>query len=247
MRSNATAAALFVLACPVLAAAQQPETALLNGLTRDLACAPASPRVRPTPTLTVVAGRDAKKNLFGTGDALVIKGGVSQGLKVGDEFFVRRIVDDKFTEQQPGVYPISISTSGMVQIVEVQAEFSIATITYGCDGVIIGDYLERYERPSTPSGQSGAAPDFAHPARLILGAERRQVAGPGEFMVLDRGSDHGLRKGQQLTVFRRTVKDGPVAMIGTATVYTVQAETSVVRIDNATDAIYAGDLVAIHR
>ena len=247
MRSNALAASVIVLSCPALAAAQQPQTALLSGLSRDVACAPASPRVRPTATLVVAAGRDARKTLFGSGDALVIRGGVSQGLKVGDEFFVRRIVDDKFTEQQPGVYPTSISTSGMVQIVEVQAEFSIGVITYACDGVMEGDYLERYQHPVPPSGQAGAAPDFARPGRLILGAERRQVAAPGEFMVLDRGSDHGLRKGQQLTVFRRTVKDGPVARIGTATVYTVQSETSVIRIDNATDAIYVGDLVAIHR
>ena len=66
--------------------------------------------------------------------------------------------------------------------------------------------------PVTPSDQAGAdCRTIAHPGRLILGAERRQIGGAGDFMVLDRGSDHGLRQGQQLTIFRRTVADGPVA------------------------------------
>jgi hypothetical protein len=229
--------------------AQQPQSARLSGITRDLACAPASPIVKPTPALVVVAGRDQRRTLFGTGDALVIRGGATQGVKAGDEFFIRRIVDDKYSEHQPGVYPVSISTAGAAQIVETQNEFSIAVVTYGCDGVIEGDYLERYEAPVTPStgAGAGAAADYTHPGRIILGAERRQIGGPGDFMVLDRGSDHGLRQGQALTIFRRTVADGPIANVGTATVFGIQPESAVVRIDTAVDAVFVGDLVAIHR
>ena len=68
-------------------------------------------------------------------------------------------------------------------------------------------------------------------------------------MVLDRGSDHGIRPGQRLTIFRRTLPDGtgPVSNVGSATVYAVQPETSMVRIEKSVDAVYVGDLVAIHR
>ena len=66
-------------------------------------------------------------------------------------------------------------------------------------------------------------------------------------MVLDRGSDHGLRPGQQLTIFRRTVADGPVATSARRRSTRVQPESSVVRIDRSIDAVYVGDLVAIHR
>jgi hypothetical protein len=227
--------------------AQQAPSARLTGISRDMACAPSSPMVKPTPTLVVVAGRDQRRTLFGTGDALVIRGGATQGVKAGDEFFVRRIVADKYSEHQPGVYPVSIATTGTAQVVETQNEFSIAVVTYGCDGIIEGDYLERYEPPATPASRAGTAPDYAHPGRLILGAERRQIGGPGDFMVIDRGSDHGLRQGQQLTVFRQTVADGPVANVGVATVYGVQPESAVVRIDSSIDAVFVGDLVAIHR
>jgi hypothetical protein len=66
------------------------------------------------------------------------------------------------------------------------------------------------------------------------------------MMMLDRGSDHGLRPGQRLTIFRST-PDTPVFRVGEATVVTVSPETSTVRIDATRDAIYVGDKVAIHR
>lgn len=237
------AAALLL---PAAASAQQ-ESSALTGLTRDLACAPASPRVRPVPAITIAAGREEKKSLFGIGDAVVLSGGTAQRVKVGDEYFVRRVDADRFTEQQPGVYPISIVTAGAVRIVDAQGDFAIAVVTYACDGVMTGDYLEPFQRPVVPASQAGTTPDYAHPAKLILGAERRQTGGAGQFMVLDRGTDHGLRAGQQLTIFRRTVKDGPVANVGAATVFTVRPDSSVVRIDSSIDAVYVGDLVAIHR
>ena len=66
-------------------------------------------------------------------------------------------------------------------------------------------------------------------------------------MVIDRGSDHGLRPGQPLTIFRRTVEDGPIATVGTASGLGVQPESSVVRIDTSSTRCIVGDLVAIHR
>lgn len=255
MRFDARPGALVWMLLAALAppaAAQQPEAALMNGLGRELACAPASPLVRPATPLTVAGGREAYKTLFGVGDAVIIRGGTAQGLKVGDEFFVRRVVDDKLTENRPGMYPISIHAAGTVQVVEAQTDASIAVVTFSCDNVTQGDYLERFERPVTPSAPVGAAPDFAHPGKLILGAERRQMASVGNFMVVDRGSDHGLRPGQQITIFRRPTLEGgaeggPVSTVGQATVYSVQPESSVIRIEKSIDAVYVGDLVAVHR
>lgn len=228
--------------------AQHPQAAVLAGLNHDAGCAPSSPSVKPVSALTIGAGREMGKSLFAIGDAVVIRGGTAQGVKAGDEYYVRRVVDDRFSEAQPGVYRVSVHTAGAVQIVEAQDDAAIATVTYACDGVMQGDFLERFERPAVPAAETGASPDYAHPARLILGAERRQSAAAGMFMVVDRGSDHGMRPGQQLTIFRRTLPEGgPVSMVGKATVFTVLPESCVVRIESSLDAVYVGDLVAIHR
>jgi hypothetical protein len=114
--------------------------------------------------------------------------------------------------------------------------------------VLTGDYIERFELPTVPDTEIGTTPDFDRPGHLILGSERRQIGATGQFMVLDRGSDHGLKAGQRLTIFRPTAGgSGPAATIGTGKVYLVRPETSTVRIETSVDAVYVGDLVAIHR
>jgi hypothetical protein len=252
MSSDSRIAAAMLISAVVVsvtpAHAQQAEAATLTGLNRDAACAPSSPSVRPTVALTVAAGREIGKGLFGIGDAVVVRGGTAQGVKAGDEYYVRRVVDDRFAEHEPGVYRNSVHTAGAVKILDAQDDASIATVTYACDGVMLGDFLEKFERPAIPAAAVGASPDYAHPAQLILGAERRQSAAAGDFMVINRGSDHGVQRGQELTIFRRTLPGGgPVANVGTATVFKVLPESSVVRIESSLDAVYVGDLVAIHR
>jgi hypothetical protein len=66
-------------------------------------------------------------------------------------------------------------------------------------------------------------------------------------MVLDRGSDHGLRAGQQLTIYREETAGGTIQRVGRGTVVRVMPESSMFRIDTARDAIYVGDKVAVHR
>jgi hypothetical protein len=73
-------------------------------------------------------------------------------------------------------------------------------------------------------------------------------AGGGSLMVIDRGSDHGLRPGQRLTIFRKTLDGtGPTLAVGEAYVATIRPDTSVMRIQQAREAIHVGDLIAIHR
>ena len=252
MSSEIRAVLSIALICGAGAAVQAQEavTARLAGLPRDVACAPLSPAVRPDMPLKVAAGKERVKTLFGNGDALVITGGTAQGVRTGDEFFVRRVVADNFTEVPRGQKPpISVHTAGLLQIVEAQTDVSIAVVTFGCDGVAVGDYLEPFQAPPTPPELAGGTADFARPGRLILGDDRRQIGGAGEFMILDRGSDHGVKPGHRLTIFRHTLPDGtgPVSNVGLATVYVVRPETSIVRIEQSVDAVYVGDLVAIHR
>ena len=241
------AAACVLLGSVATAVAQPPPSAPLVGPARDAACAPAAARVAPPPALTIAAGREERRTLFGIGDAVVVRGGSAQGVKPGDEYYVRRLVVDRFAELEPGVHPVTAGTAGALRILETETDFSIAVVTTGCDGVVTGDFLERFEPPAIPELQQGGTPDYTEPGRLIVGAERRQMAAAGQFMILDRGNAHGVRAGQQLTVFRRTAGGGPVAVVGTAMVFTSEPERSVVRIERSVDAVYVGDLVAIHR
>ena len=243
-------AAMAAVSIPALSAQERPplpQPLRVRDMARELACGPQSPLVAPDQSIKVLTGKDLNKTLWGTGEVLVINAGDNQGVKTGQEYYLRRNVKDKYTEMKPGVNPVSVHTVGWVKITETQADTSVALITHGCDGVMEGDYLEPFQQLVVPAALGGEA-DFAHPGSIILGDERRQVGGAGEMMVLDRGSDHGIRPGQQLTIFRQPVgSSGPVFKIGTATVITVRPESCTFRIDTASDAVYVGNLVAVHR
>lgn len=231
-----------LLAVPAIAAAQDPERL-------QMACAPMSLSAPPIAALRVRGGRERGKMLFAAGEALIVGGGARQGVRVGQEFYVRRTISDRFMANDPKAPTYSIHTTGWVRIVDVQDSLSVATVLHACDGIMEGDYLEPFSMPVVPAVLSDdGAPDFEHPARIVMGDERRQVGGEGVLMLIDRGGNDGVRPGQRLTVYRPTLEGtGPVLAVGTGTVLSVRPRTSLMRIDASSDAVYVGDLAALHR
>jgi hypothetical protein len=239
-----------LVACGGAAAAQSQRPIAARAVPADLLCGPQATLTPPAQSIRVVGGSEPMKALFATGDAVTINAGSAQGIAAGQHFFVRRVVPDRFTVRTTEKQPLSIHTAGWVTIVETQANVSIAKVSEACDGIAEGDYLEPFVIPAAATSASAAGePDFARPARVILADNRRQLgAGGGSLMVIDRGSDHGLRAGQRLTVFRTTLDgSGPVMTIGNAFVASTQSETSLIRIETSREAIQVGDLIAIHR
>lgn len=250
-RSLVRGALVVSAACllPAGAGAQTPSQPVIRDTAAELACGADAAAAAPTTTLRVTLGHVPGQALFGPGDPIIIRGGTAQGVKVGQEYFVRRVIPDQFTHKRSdGVPTVSIHTAGWVRVVETAAEGARATVIRACDAIQDGDYLEPFERPAVSDAGPAGEPDYAHPGHVILGDDRRQMGAQGDLMVLDRGSDHGLRAGQRLTIFRQTAGGaGPVAPVGEAVAMSVKPETSIIRIEKATHPIQVGDLVAIHR
>lgn len=247
LRLVAAGLAIGVSSASVLAQVPGPPPVVLDP-SRELACAPQAAVLRPLPMLHVVGGEQPGRKLFATADAVVINGGSAQGVRVGQEYFIRRVVNDKFALPVGGFLPVGIRTAGWLRVVGVESDVAIATITDACDGVLEGDYLEPFVRPVVPVAAAAGEPDYATAGILVLGDERRQMGAAGSLMVLDRGTDHGVRPGQRATIFRRTLAGaGPVTRIADATAVIVRPNTSVVRIESSRDAVYVGDMVALHR
>lgn len=239
-----------VAGLPAVAQAQVTTTPVVKrDFASEVACSAQATTLPPETAVRVGPGRDRGKALFGPGDPIVVKGGTSQGIKAGEDYFVRRVVADRFARPaSDGVRTYSIHTAGWIHIVDVQSDTAIATVTKACDGISEGDYLEPFVKPALPAETLSGEPDYSDPGHLVLGDERRQMGAKGDMMVLDRGSDHGLHAGQRLTIFRQTAGGtGPIAKVGEATAMLVSPESTIVRIDMVTDAIFVGDLVAIHR
>lgn len=247
---TASGAVLLTVVAPGLAGAQSrvaPQRMAVRDFAREVACGPRVATTPPVAAIRVVGGEEPSRAQFAAGDRMVINAGSSQGLKTGQEYYVRRLIADRYAPPMADVLqPLSIHTAGWVQLVDVRTDVSIAQVTHACDSISDGDYLEPFALPVVPEPSRGGEADFANPGHLVMGAERRQVGSSGTLMVLDRGSDHGMRPGQQLTIFR-TSPGGPILRIAGATTVTVGPETSMVRIDRTSDAVYVGDRVAIHR
>ena len=228
---------------------QSPRPPVVRDVAAELACAPNAAETLPAAPMTVAGGQIAGKVMFGTGETVLVRVGSTEGVRPGQEYFVRRVVPDRFTKGvSDGVALLSIHTAGWIRIVEVQGDTAVSTITHACDAVTQGDYLEKFEMPVVPAATASGEPDYANPGRIILGDERRQMGAVGAMLVFDRGSDHGLRPGQRVTIFRPVPSGtGPVVRIGDGTAMVVHPETTTLRIDTSTDTIYVGDLVAIHR
>ncbi|MEO5898101.1 MAG: hypothetical protein ABIS06_20625 [Vicinamibacterales bacterium] len=219
-----------------------------RGVPTDERCGAQVALAAPASALKIAGGAEPSKQLFSPGDAVMITGGSAQGVRAGQRYVVRRIVEDRFAHPTLGEKPRSVHTAGWITVVETQSDISIAKITEACDGINTGDYLEPLAVPTASADLVGGEPDYARPARLILGDERRQAGGAGSLLVMDRGTDHGVRAGQRLTVFRQTLDGkGPVAKVGDAVIVTTHPETSLIRIIASNDAVYVGDLIAIHR
>jgi hypothetical protein len=247
MRPILTCLAIAISGAAAAAQAQRP--AETRAVPIDLVCGPTATLDAPSQAIKIVSGQERVKTLFAAGDAVIINAGTSQGLSAGQHFFVRRVVKDSFTVRTSEKAPRSIHTAGWLTIVEARTDTSIARIAEACDGIEAGDYLDPLSVTPAVAAQSAGRPDFSRPAHVILADDRRQLgAGGGSLMVIDRGTDHGVRPGQRLTLFRPAAEaNGPVVTLGEAFVASSQPETSLIRIQKSREAIQVGDLVAIHR
>ena len=231
-------------------------------LHEQLVCAPQTQPSEPPAGMRVIGNQERNRHMFAPGDNLIIDAGTAQGIKPGQQFFVRRVVRDMFVWQNTGEpQPVSIHTAGWITIVDIRDNLAAAQVTQACDGIIAGDYLEPFVDPVDPPAAVEGEPDYEHAARIVMGDERRQMGSPGTMMLLDRGSDNDVRAGQTVTIFRDTVSGlgsiyqmgrtvsgpGPIYQVGRGTVVSVRPQTSLLRIDTTRDAVYIGDRVAINR
>ncbi len=212
-------------------------------------CGPGQPGDGSATLGHIAAHRDDPgRELYGTGDVLVLDVGAEQGVSVGQNYVVRRrfrVGDKSLPLKQASFGEL---TAGLIQVVEAAPAMATAVVVYACGEFLAGDAIEPFDAMPMWTALEAGAPRFDEPARIILGDEGQIMAGPRQLMVIDYGAIHGARRGQRLTIFRRSLgEEGPVSTIGDAVIVAVRAESATIRIERANDAITVGDMVALHR
>ena len=246
----------WVLAAASLAAvpvfAQRGPAPAATNLPADvlaLACAPAMTFEPPPMPLRITGGQESfVRRIFTTGDLVTINAGTDNGIEIGQEFYVRRVLvqgGGAVSRNRPGV----IHTAGWIRVYAVDDRLSLATIAHACDTIEQGDFLEPLILPEAPAVSAARPPaQRGNYGRILLGADRRASFGRGDFMIVDRGSDHGVTRGAQFVVYRdRRQPENFLFELGEAVAVDVKPETSTLWVTLSRDAMSAGDYVALRR
>jgi hypothetical protein len=208
----------------------------------DSVCGPAKPAGAADAFGTIRAGRSARGNgLFAAGDEVSIERGNASDLAVGQNFAARRAYR---TSADPSGSD-GEHTAGLMQIVAVDRRSAVAVVVYACDELMPGDWLAPFTPEPIRAPEPAGAPLYDRAARILLTDAGQLIGAPRRLMVIDRGSDNGIRVGQRLTLFhpaRRGEKRPTV--IGDAVVVAVRLDSATIRVQRATDVIELGDSAA---
>lgn len=237
-----------LLAATAIVSAQRAPAAGQSGLGADvlaLACAPTSTFDEPAAPLRITGGQDSfTRRNYAPGDLVTINAGTMNGVNVGDEYFARRVL--KSRSHRAGDDAVTVHTAGWLRIWAVDDRMSLATVTHACDAIEVGDYLEPFTLPKPAvASRDKLQPERDHYARVMPGADLRQLFGKGDFFTIDRGANEGLQAGAQFVVYRdKGENQNFLFELGEAVAVSVGPQMSTLRVTLARDAFTEGDYVA---
>lgn len=218
----------------------------------SLACAPTLTYESPKAALKVTGGQDSfVRRIQAAGDLVTINAGSDEGITLGQEFYVRRVYapgQRTISRQQPA----TVRTSGWIKVYAVDPKMSLATVIYACDTIEISDYLEPFSLPQIPvASTTEAKPEKNNYGQVMMGTDRRRSFGKGDYFVLNRGAEQGVKPGSRFVVFRNKKERGVqqsdnfLYELGEAVAVDVRKDASTLQVTLSRDAFTEGDLVAM--
>jgi hypothetical protein len=254
MRFTRTAAlaALAAFVLPAAAAAQSTPAWRGTKIPSDvlaLTCAPSNAYEMPGVPLRVTGAQALdKRYTVAPGDLITVNAGRANGMQVGQEFFVRRILKDRdqvVSRDTPG----TVQTAGWIRIYAIDEELSLATIVYACDAIHVGDYLEPFALPvAVPHGEKKGKPERDNYARVLPGKDRRVTYGAGDFIIIDRGKDHGIAPGSQFVIYHDKKQDGNFLYeVGEAVAVDVRENAATLSVTLSRNAVHVNDYVSMRK
>jgi hypothetical protein len=244
-----TGAGLLAAAPALAQRAPAPGATGLPAEVLSLACAPSLAPVEPAAPLRITGGQDVfVRQSYAPGDLIAINAGTRHDIAVGQQFFVRRLHVSRGEAVTPAT-PAVVGTAGWIQVYSVDETMSLATIVYACDTINVGDYLEPFVLPQvTVASADRPAARRDDYGRVTMGQDRRRSFGRGDYLIVDRGSDHGAEIGTQFVLYRDKRAAGNFLFeIGEAVAIDVKPHSSTLRVMTSLDAIQEGDYAAMRK
>ena len=195
----------------------------------------------------------ADKMALSERDIVYLNKGSNAGVKAGDLYTLHHVA-------YPVRHPVSgkklgtkIETTGWVKVILVQEDTACAVIEQACLDVHAGDYLKPFEKVNVPMVVRRAPAECCEPANgkiarhVVDLQDDATIAGTGQFVTIDAGTDDGVAPGNVFAVYRIQYPSVPTPRdaVGEATVVSVRERTATAKLTYARKEVMVGDEVEL--
>ena len=179
----------------------------------DLYCAGFISNRKIRPEFYIVGGeQESEHDWYTTSDVVYLNYGAKDGASVGESLDVVREkgkYENPYTGRDLGWY---FEELGVLRVMAVQRNVSIARVETTCDGMRLGDFIRPYlgyvaptprefqplNRYDLPSGKLSG--------QIVLSRNNREMLTERDIVYLDIGDREGVKAGQYFTVYRDAAK-----------------------------------------
>ncbi|MGQ0542774.1 MAG: hypothetical protein ACT4O9_13115 [Blastocatellia bacterium] len=161
-------------------------------------------------TNRIVGGSDeADQFIYSENEVVYVNAGSSKGVNVGDLMSVvrpRGQVKTRWTKK--GSLGFYVQEVGVVEVIRVKAEVSVARIKTSCDNFLLGDLVQPAQQRTSPMHKQRPALDlYSDPngkamGRLFMGRDNQEMLTRDQIVYVDLGAEDNVSVGDYLTVFR---------------------------------------------
>src|SRR5262245_34590488 len=233
-----------------------PAAAALVPVTEEttLQCADYIVQDREDESLEIIGSEQGSSKLgLAERDIVYLNKGSNAGVKAGELYSIHHA-------SYPVHHPVNgrklgtkVETLGWVQVILVQENSAAAVVETSCLDLHAGDYLRPFEKVNVPlvvtrppatrlTPPSGKLNQYV--VDIALDAT---IAGEGQLLTIDAGSESGVAPGNVFAVYRIDYPSLPTPrnVVGEVTVVAVRAKTATAKVTYSSDAIMVGDLVEL--
>ena len=186
-------------------------------------------------------------------DIVYLSKGANAGVKAGDLYSLQHVAYPVKHPNSGKKIGTKIETTGWVKVITVQDETACAVIEHSCLDIHAGDYLKAFEKVNVPMVVRRAPAECCAPANgkitrhVVDLQDDATIAGSGQFVTIDAGTDDGVSPGNVFAVYRIIYPSEPTPRdaVGEATVVSVRDRTATAKVTYSRKEVMVGDQVEL--
>ncbi len=186
-------------------------------------------------------------------DIVYLNKGTNAGVKAGDLYTLHHVAYPVRHPASGKKIGTKIETTGWVKVVLAQEDTACAVIEQACNDIHAGDYLKPFEKVNVPMVVRRAPAECCTPANgkaarhVVDLQDDATIAGAGQFVTIDAGTDDGVAPGNVFSVYRIVYPSVPTPRdaVGEATVISVRDRTATAKVTYSRKEIMVGDQVEL--